>query len=105
MDSGALTNIIEVYSPQLEKNEFGEQRTEYVKQYSTRSKVIQKGGNRSNENQEIVYNYIKVFEIRYYHKVNEFDRIKFEDHFYRILNIDKNRELQKITIECEKINE
>ncbi|MBD5386329.1 phage head closure protein [bacterium] len=105
MDSGGLNEIIEIYSPQLAKNDFGEQKTEYVCQYSTRAKVIQRSGNRSNENQEIVYNYIKVFEIRYYHKVEEFDRIKFDSHFYRILNIDKNRELQKITIECEKINE
>ena len=104
MNAGKLTERIEIFSPAITKNDVGEQSTEYVFKYSTRADVKQTRGSRDIENREIVYNYSRTFEVRIYVKVEEFDRIKWKGKFYRILDIDTNRELQKITIETELVN-
>lgn len=105
MIAGKLTERIEIYSPQITINEVGEQATEYVLKYSTKASVIHKSGSRNIENDEVVYNSSKTFEVRIYLNVDEFDRIKWQNKFYRILDIDTNKELQKITIQAELVNE
>lgn len=105
MNAGSLTEVIGIYSPHIFKNEVGEQETEYILKYTTKANKINVSGSRDLENHEVTYNYIKTFEIRIYNNVDEFDRIKYKDKFYRILNIDTNRELQKITIQTELVNE
>lgn len=105
MIAGQLTERIEIYSPHIVKNDVGEQTTEYVLKTSTKAHRVNGKGSRDIENREIVYNYIKTFEVRSYVDVDEFDRIKFNNKFYRILDIDTNKELQKIIIETELVNE
>lgn len=105
MDAGSLTERIEILTPTIVKNEVGEQETQYILKYSTRAKKINNSGSRNLENHEIVYDYVKTFEVRLYVDVNEFDRIKYKEKYYRILNIDTNKELQKITIHTELVNE
>lgn len=105
MQAGILNEIIEIYSPHVIKNDFGEQVMEYRFKNKTRARKVNKSGSRNLENHEIVYNYIKTFEVRIYVDVDNFDRIKYNDKFYRILDIDTNREMQNITIQCELINE
>ena len=105
MNAGSLTEIIEIYSPFIKINDVGEQVTEYIYKNTTKAHKVNLKGSRDIENHEIVYNYTKIFEFRIYVDVDEFDRIKWNNKFYRILDIDTNKELQKITITTELVNE
>lgn len=105
MNAGKLKHRIEIFSPHLTTNEVGEQVNEFILKNTTKANVINNSGSREIENDEIVYNYTKTFEVRIYVDVDEFDRIKFQNKFYRILNIDTNDELQQITIQTELVNE
>lgn len=105
MIAGKLTERIEIYSPHITINEVGEQATEYILKNTTKANVVHKSGSRNIENDEIVYNYNKTFEVRIYIDVDEFDRIKWGNKYYRILDIDTNKELQKITIQAELVND
>lgn len=105
MIAGKLTERIEIYSPHIIVNDVGEKSTEYVLKNTTKANVIHNKGSRDIENDEIVYNYQKTFEVRIYVDVGEFDRIKWGNKYYRILYIDTNKELQKITIQTEVVNE
>lgn len=105
MIAGELTENIAIYRPHIIRNEFNEQVNEYIFMNHTKAKKLNLNGMRNIENNEIVYIYNKKFEVRYYVDVDEFDRIKYDGKFYRILNIDRNRNEQKITIECELVNE
>ena len=105
MNAGKLTERIEIYTPKITINDVGEQSTEYILKLSTKANIQHIKGNRDIENNEIVYNYSRTFEVRIYVDVNEFDRIKWRDKYYRILDIDINKELQQITILTELVNE
>ena len=105
MIAGQLNDNIEIYSSYLTKNEIGEQVEEWIMKNKTKARIIHNSGSRSIENYEIVYNYVRTFQVRIYVDVNELDRIKWDNRFYRILNIDKDKERQLITITTEIINE
>ncbi len=105
MEAGRLTENIEIYSPNIIKNELGEQVNTYSYKLRTKANKLSNSGNRKLENHEIVYSYNLVFEVRYYIDVEETDRIKYNNKFHRILSIDKNNLLQKIIITTELINE
>lgn len=105
MISGILTENIEIYSPHIVINEVGEQVNEWIYKNKTKARVIHNNGARNIENREIVYNYTKTFQVRFYVDIDEFDRIKWDKKFYRILDIDKNKEQQQITITTELVNE
>lgn len=105
MNAGALNEHIEIYTPHIIINEVGEQENEYILKNKTRARVIHNKGNRNIENDEIVYNFVKIFEVRIYVDIEEFDRIKWNDRYYRVLDIDPNKEMQKITVTTEVINE
>ena len=105
MNAGKLTEKIEIFTPKITKNDVGEQSTEYMLKLTTKANIQHIKGNRDIENNEVVYNYSRTFEVRIYVDVNEFDRIKWKDKYYRILDIDTNKELQQITILTELVNE
>lgn len=105
MNAGKLNERVEIFTPQITKNDVGEQSTEYILKLSTKANIQHIKGNRDIENNEVVYNYSRTFEVRIYVDVNEFDRIKWKDKYYRILDIDANKELQQITILTELVNE
>lgn len=105
MNAGKLTEKIEIFTPKITKNDVGEQSTEYILKLTTKANIQHIKGNRDIENNEVVYNYSRTFEVRIYVDVNEFDRIKWKDKYYRILDIDTNKELQQITILTELVNE
>lgn len=105
MNAGKLTEQIEIFTPIITKNDVGEQATEYKLKLSTKANVQHNKGNRDIENNEVVYNYSRTFEVRIYVDVSEFDRIKWKNKYYRILDIDTNKELQQITILTELVNE
>lgn len=106
MVAGILNEIIEVFEPNVVINDYGEQTTVDVLKYRTRARVQHNSGNRTLENaSEIVYPYNKTFEVRIYLDIKDFDKIKWNDKFYKILDITPNRQFQNLVISTELINE
>lgn len=104
MQAGQLKHIIEFEKRELITNEFNEQMIEYNKCLTTKAQVEFSDGSRAVENNEIVFNYSPVFNIRYYHNVNETMRIKFNNQYYRIVSIQPFKEYQYKRIITELIN-
>ena len=105
MQAGLLNELIEIYKPSIESNEFGEQVQVYTKSYDTRAQVIYDSGNRTTSNNEIVFNYHKTFKIRRYIEVMENYQIKYKNKFYRILTIEDIRQYNHKVVTAELINE
>lgn len=104
--AGLLTRPIEILTPTVEVNEYGEQVQTYEVTYKTRARVLHESGSRSNDNGEIFYPYQKTFQIRSYVPITEFDLIKFEDKKYRVITITNRIETQNDKlIVTELINE
>lgn len=104
MQAGLLNEIIEIYKPELSVNEFGEQIQTYVKCYETKARVIHSAGSRNIENNEIVNNYSKTLQIRYYVDINETYQIKYQGKMYRVTSIEEVRQYNYKEIIVELIN-
>lgn len=105
MRAGTLNKIITILQPKVIINDVGEQTTEYYLKFQTMGKTEYNSGNRSIENNEIIYNYQKTFYLRIYADVNENDRVLLDGKQYRILSIEKNKEFQECKIVGEMVNE
>ena len=105
MRAGTLTENITVLYPNININNVGEQTTEYIEKCKTKAKVEHSTGNRNIENNEIVFDYTKVFKTRYYLQINEYDRILWDNKQYRILSIEPNKEYKELTIIAELIHD
>lgn len=106
MIAGRLNEIIAIEELKIIKNEYGEEQTDnYVYKFKTRTEVNYNGGNRQIDNNELFFSNDVTFTIRYYHNINELDRIKWNKNYYRILAIERNRQLQLINLKCNLINE
>lgn len=106
MRAGLLNQHIEILTPTVIKNvETGSEKTVYTVKTVTKARVDKKTGSRDIENNEVVFNYVKIFYIRIYHKLSNFDRLKHYDKLYRIIDIDKDDLQQQLKITCELINE
>lgn len=103
--AGLLNENIEIYKPVTTTNQFGEETTTFEFYKATKAREINDSGNRTNFNSEIFYAYTKTFQVRYYIDINEYDRIKWNNKFYRILDINPNKEQQYIGIKTELIND
>lgn len=106
MIAGNLNEVIEIEELQVVKNEYGEEQTKnYVHKMRTRAEVRYNSGNRILDNNELFFNYDITFTIRYYHNINELDRIIWNGNKYRIMSIERNRQYQLINLRCVLINE
>lgn len=105
MRAGTLTEMVTILAPKVVINEVGEQSTEYIPRLNTKGKVDYNSGNRTIENNEVVFNYIKTFRLRYYITITESDRLQWNDRQYRILSIEPNRQLQELIITAELIHD
>ena len=108
MRAGLLTETISIYKPYNRDSKFGaSSKTDYVPYLnSTKARVTNQQGTRTNENGDIYYAYTVTFTIRGYHKIDEYMRIKWKDKFYRILNIiPSTASYNEIKIDAEIINE
>ena len=106
MISGRLSReIIEVVTPKIVINDFGEQTTVYEPKFKTRAEMVRNGGNRELTNNEVFYGERKQFSIRIYHNIEDFDIVIWNSKRYRILDIDKNKEQRRIIVSTEIINE
>ena len=106
MIAGLLNETIEIHSPIYHKNEYGEVEDNiYKKKYQTKAQVIYNSGSRITDNNEVFNEYKLQFIVRYYHRINENDRVYFNNRFYQIEAIEKSRQYQLQKINCSLINE
>lgn len=106
MIAGLLKEIIEVHSPILNQNEYGEvEDNEYEFKYKTKAQVIYNSGSKIIDNDEIFNDYKLQFIVRIYHNITETDRIKYDGKFYNIESIEKSRQYQLKKINCTLVNE
>ena len=105
MIAGRLNEVVKVYNVTTTNNDYGERVEEYVLSAITRARVDFRGGQRSAENDEIVYNYQKTFNLRSYVPVVDTSHIEWQGKMYRVLSVEKRREYNDIEVVAELINE
>jgi head-tail adaptor len=105
MRAGLLKEKIQIITPQLTVNDYGEQTTEWVSKYNTRARLIHTGGGRVEYNDEIFYSHMKTLEVREYVPVDDFDRIIWNNKQYRILDIEPDEAQMKKIIRIELVND
>ena len=103
--AGLLNKRIEVYKPVTLTNAAGYISIKWTKVFETRANVRQTGMSRVQQINEIFYPTTKEFIIRSYHQLDEFHRIKYQNNFYRIISIDRRREMNDILIIADLVNE
>ena len=105
MRAGLLNEIIEITRPVTTKNQYGEKELTYEPFYTTKARVVFGGGNRAQENGEILYNYSLSFEIYDYVKILDTDHILYEENEYRVLSVEHNKHQMKKVVRVEKVND
>lgn len=105
MIAGRLNEVVKIYNVESTVNDYGERMEDYVLSMTTRARVDFNSGNRTNENDEIVYNYQKTFNIRSYVPVKDTSHIEWQEKMYRVLSVEKRREYNDIVVIAELINE
>ncbi len=105
MRAGLLKEQIEIKSPVIVKNDYGEQTTEWESKYTTRARLIHTSGGRAITNDEVFYGHIKTLEVRQYVPVDDFDRIIWNNKEYRVLDIEPDESQMKKIIRIELVND
>lgn len=108
MRAGLLRETIAIYQPYNRDTKYGKStKTDYVPYIaSTRARVINNNGTRTNETNEIMLSYTVTFVIRGYHKIDDYMRILWKGRYYRILNIvPSTPEVNEIKIDTELVRE
>lgn len=105
MIAGILKDRITIKRATVTKNSFGEEEEVWVTATTTRAFVKQSSSQRTESNDEIVYDFTKEFRVRYYVDVRPFDIIEWKNQNYRVISIDKMTDLQQITIIAQLIND
>ena len=105
MIAGILKEVITIKRAVVIKNDFGEEVETWSDVTTTRAYVKQSSSRRNEENGEITYDFIKEFRVRIYVDVRPYDIIIWNGQKYRILSLDKQKDLQQITLQTELINE
>lgn len=105
MIAGQLTESIEIHSPKIIINEYGEQSTKYYYKCATRARLLHNGGGRQITNNELIYPYIKTLVVRIYVNVDELDHIKWNGKLYKILDITPDKQRMNKEIRIEEIND
>jgi len=103
--AGKYRYDVEVYSPENAKSSVGSNMTTWTKVYTTKADVRFNSGNRSVVENEVFYDYSKVFILRMYVPIGDFDRIKFDGKYYRVINIDRRKEYHDIEVLAELVND
>lgn len=105
MMGGRLRYDITIQRPRIVQNGFGANNIEWEDIIHTKADVTFDQGSRGYENDELVFVYPKVFTVRYYHQVDEEDRILWNNKKWRILSLEPDLKKQSLTIRTELINE
>ena len=105
MFAGLLKEKIEVLKYVKTTNDYGETIDTLHKEYECRAKVIRASGARQVINHEIQYPYNKTFVIRIHVPIHEDNFIRWQNKLYRILSIDRDRDMQQTVVQTEIVNE
>lgn len=105
MQAGLLTEQIVLYKPEISTNDFGEETTNWVEAYTTRARLLHTGGGREIQNSEVFYATTKQFQVRYYIPVENYYRIFWQNKYYRIIDIEPNKQQQLLTIKADLVND
>lgn len=105
MRAGLLKEKINIITPIITTNDYGEQTTEWNIKYPTRARLIHTSGGRIMPNGEVFYSHIKTLEVRAYVPVDDFDRIVWNEKEYRILDIEPDESQMKKIIRVELVND
>lgn len=103
--AGRLNEHIEIWCLDIHTTEYGDTHEEWKFICNARAMVDHTGGNLSVENNELWNSYTKDFTVRIHTNVQDSDRIKYNDHWYRIITIDIDRGRQTKIIRTELVNE
>lgn len=106
MRASLFGKVVEIYREYKSVNEYGQVITgTYNKVFRTRAEVKQKSGQFTVQNDNTVYTVLTDFTFRRYVDIREFDRIKYKDDFYRVLNITPDEKRQCIFVETEIVQD
>lgn len=105
MRAGLLREEITVEKLTSTKDSYGSMTELWETKLSTRAEVKYNAGNRAALNNEIIHTSNVTFTVRYYHSVDEADRILYKGKRYRILSVSRELYKQAISILTELINE
>lgn len=106
MRAALLTEIIHIHKLQKTTSDSGAVTKEYIETHkikANRKKLSASVGDGVNANEEFIGNTL-VFQTRKYSFLNEDMRIKYGNHFYKILLLDIQSD-NTCFITCSKINE
>ena len=105
MIAGTLMDRAEIIQPVSVRTETGSESIIYQSKYSRRVQVGYDSGTRENTNGDIFFTSNITFTFRVGIKVDENDRVFYNNQSYRILHIERNNRQQYIKLFCELINE
>lgn len=105
MRAGLLNEVIEILTPTIVKNSYGEETTTWSPKCKTRASVLHKAGGKRISNDDIIVDYTKTIQVRYYIDVDEYDRILYDGKLYQILDIESDRHLQCKTLNIKQLHE
>lgn len=106
MRAGLLKEVVDIYRPEVTINSLGEQVTVYHLVHVYRARVVRKSHNRENFNGDIIYPNTHSLQMRIYVDIHDNDIIKFQDHYYRLIQAPLvDRDQQCVTLEIEQVIE
>ena len=105
MRAGLLEEHIKILEPVIIKSDTGTETTTYQVKYQCRARKTYTGGDRENQNGDIVFTHHITFEIRRFYDFDELCRIEWDGQEYRILCIEKDKHNQSIKITTDLIND
>ena len=105
MRAGQLSECIKIQKPTVAVDGYGANDVKWNDYIETRANVTYQSGNRVNDNNEVTFAYQVSFTVRLYHDIDERMRMIYKDKKYRILSIEESKQIQKLTIRTELINE
>lgn len=108
MRTGKLNDFIIIEGLKTITNEYGEEEnTIYTEKLRARCDVVNDSGNRELNNGEVFYSYNKTFILWDYmdKHIDEYDRIKYKDKYFRIITKDVVKETKTLYVKTEMVNE
>jgi hypothetical protein len=105
MNAALLKDKLEIFELITSKTEYGTIQTSYEHKYTTRAFVKFDSETMTVSEGEIYFPIVRTFIVRAHVPVIETDRIKWEDKWWRITSINKNKYYNDIEISCVLINE
>lgn len=106
MQAGRMRYKIQIFSPALVTNDYGEEIIEWTLTNTVHAERVKQSGRRSFEVGEAFSDYTTEFNIRYAHTVEENWRVQqLGGYLYTVVSIIPNIDKGYKTLVCERVNE